>query len=149
MQYLLPRWLKYTPKRFEGVSPVIVLTNTQLVIHTSILLLVQKSNQDQIKINPYNWRNFSLSRELLLFHKVVVSLAAIFSLLTQRSSPHSLPPFQPITIRVTYVENSARQSNLNNYIVCFILEFKAFKMTTFEEAFDVVSNTFRFPSSIA
>ena len=29
----------------------------------------------------------------------------------------------------------------------FILELQAFKMTTFEEAFDVVSNTFRFPSS--
>ena len=91
----------------------------------------------------------------LAFYRIV-SLAAVFSLVTQRSSPqmaaHIPTTFltatstnPPGTIRVTYVENSARQSNLNNNIVCFILEFKAFKMATFEEAFDVVSNTFRIP----
>ena len=59
---------------------------------------------------------------------------------------HSFPPFQPITIRVTYFENCARQRNLTNHFACFILEFTAFKIATLEEVFDVVRKTFQISS---
>ena len=43
----------------------------------------------------------------------------------------------------TYFGNWARQSNLTNHIVSFILESTTSKMATIEEAFDVVCKTFR------
>ena len=57
----------------------------------------------------------------------LVSLAAVFLVSSCNTPPHkrlrtfkqhSLPPLQPITIRVTYVENSAHQSNLT--IILFV-----------------------------
>ena len=43
----------------------------------------------------------------------------------------------------TYFGNWARQSNLTNHIVSFILESTTSKMATIEEAFDIVCKTFR------
>ena len=43
----------------------------------------------------------------------------------------------------TYFGNWARQRNLTNHIVSFILESTTSKMSTIEEAFDVVCKTFR------
>ena len=43
----------------------------------------------------------------------------------------------------TYFGNWARQSNLTNHIVSFILESTTSKMATIEETFDVVCKTFR------
>ena len=43
----------------------------------------------------------------------------------------------------TYFGNWARQSNLTNHIVSFILESTTSKMATIEETFEVVCKTFR------